>query len=137
MIPVKLAVRNFMCYRDPVEVLDLTGVHLACLSGENGAGKSALLGALTWALWGRARDRVSDDELICKGGTEMEVDYQFILNEQHYRVIRKRARKGNSGTTVLELQVRSDAESDSWRPLTGGTVRETQARINEVLKLDY
>ena len=54
---LELKLRNFMCYRDDAEVLDLTGVHLACLSGETGAGKSALLEAITWVRWGRARDR--------------------------------------------------------------------------------
>ncbi len=137
MIPVRLTLRNFMCYRDAAEVLDLTGVHLACLSGENGAGKSALLEAITWVLWGRARDRAMDDELISKGASEMEVDYEFILNEQRYRVIRKRARKGNSGTTLLDLQVCSDGESDAWRILSGATVRETQVQINNLLKVDY
>src|SRR6476620_226 len=138
MIPVRLSLRNFMCYRDSTEVLDLTGVHLACLSGENGAGKSALLEAITWVLWGKARDRTIDDELISKGATEMEVDFQFILNGDAYRVIRKRAMKNKSGTTVLEVQV-GDGEpgSEQWRTLSGATIRETQAQIGRLLKIDY
>jgi exonuclease SbcC len=137
MIPVRLSLRNFMCYRDVAEVLDLTSIHIACLSGENGAGKSALLEALTWSLWGKARDRFIDDELISKGASEMEVDYHFLLNGQHYRVMRKRARKGNSGTTILDLQVSPDGEDGTWRNISGATVRDTQARITELLKIDY
>ena len=127
-----------MCYRDSTEVLDLTGVHLACLSGENGAGKSALLEAITWALWGRARGLVIDDELISKGATEMEVDFEFILNGDAYRVIRKRAMKGKAGTTVLEVQI-GDGEpgSEQWRTISGATIKESQARIGELLKIDY
>src|SRR5438477_4351222 len=108
MIPIRLSVRNFMCYRGDAVTLDLTGVQLACLSGENGAGKSALLGAITWALWGKARERVSDDELISQGTFEMEVEYEFSLGEADYRVVRKRSRKGTSGTTILELHMRAD-----------------------------
>ena len=52
MIPVKLSVRNFMCYRDEAVHVDLERVHMACLSGENGAGKSALLDSITWAGFG-------------------------------------------------------------------------------------
>ena len=137
MIPIRLSLRNFMCYRDAAEVLDLTGVHLACLSGENGAGKSALLEAITWALWGKARDRVMDDELISKGASEMEVDFHFILNGQHYRVLRKRAHKGKSATTILDVQVATDPDGEGWRVLSGGTVRETQEQISSLLKLDY
>ena len=137
MIPVRLALRNFMCYRGEPEVLDLTGVHVACLSGENGAGKSALLEAITWVLWGKARDRSIDDELISKGASDMEVDYHFMLGSQHYRVLRKRSRKGNTGTTILDVQVSPTGEEGTWRSLAGGAVRETQARINDLLKLDY
>ena len=134
MIPVKLKLRNFMCYRDPGEELNLTNVHLACLSGENGAGKSALLEAITWVLWGKARDRANmDDDLISKGASEMEVDYHFILGDGHYRVVRKRAKK----QTVLDLQVSPDGEDGTWRILSGATIRETQANIESALKIDY
>ncbi len=54
MIPVQLGLRNFLSYRDPVE-LDLSGIHLACISGSNGAGKSTLLDAITWVLFGKSR----------------------------------------------------------------------------------
>ncbi|HVF99943.1 MAG TPA: SMC family ATPase, partial [Chloroflexia bacterium] len=129
--------RNFMCYRDAAEVLDLTGVHLACLAGETGAGKSALLEAMTWALWGRARDRMMDDELISKGATEMEVDFHFGMGSEHYRVIRKRARKGNNGTTMLDVMVSDGGEESTWKTISGSTVRESQHRITQLLKLDY
>ena len=63
MIPVILKLRNFMCYRDEVPPLYFDGFHVACLCGDNGNGKSALLDAITWALWGKTRAK-SDDELI-------------------------------------------------------------------------
>ena len=43
MIPLKLSLSNFICYRENVPTLDFTGVHVACLCGGNGHGKSALL----------------------------------------------------------------------------------------------
>ena len=52
MVPIKLKLRNFMAYRETE--LDFRGIHLAVLTGENGAGKSSLLDAITWALWGKA-----------------------------------------------------------------------------------
>lgn len=136
MIPIKLSLRNFMCYRDNTEVLDLNGVHMAVLSGENGAGKSALLEAITWSLWGKARERSIDDELISKGATEMEVDFEFILNGDTYRVIRKRSQKGKSGTTMLEIHI-VDPETGKTRTLSGATIRESQQWINNLLKVDY
>ena len=122
-----------MCYRDP-NPLDFTGIHLACLVGDNGHGKSALLDAMTWALWGKARDgKRSADELIHLGQTDMEVEFEFTLDSQRYRVIRKRTSRGR-GRTILEFQV---FDGNRFQPLTEPTIRETQARIDRLLRMDY
>ncbi len=134
MIPVKLTLKNFMAYRQP-ETLDLTGIHLACLSGENGAGKSALLDAITWALWGKARVNQSD-ELIHLGETNMSVELVFSLNETLYRALRRRSIATKAGKTELHLQTWVP-EADGWRTLTENTIRQTQAKINRLLRLDY
>ncbi|MBI2886848.1 MAG: SMC family ATPase [Chloroflexi bacterium] len=164
MVPLKLALRNFMAYRRLEPPLDFTGIHVACLSGPNGAGKSALLDAMTWALWGQARAR-SDDDLITLGESEMEVELEFGLGEERYRVLRKRTRGvlRRPGQSILELQIwGGDGPSTSpstssghrsghrsgqgpsigsgqslFRPLTGNTLRETQRQIEGLLRLDY
>ena len=135
MIPVKLRLRNFMCYRDGVPELHLEGLHVACLCGPNGAGKSALLDSMTWALWGKARAR-SDDDLITIGRDEMEVELDFLSQGAAYRVVRKRSRGAGRrpGKTLLEFHVLSGSES---APITLGTQRETQRRIVETLRMDY
>ena len=136
MIPVKLRVRNFMCYRDNVPPLLFDGIHTACICGDNGNGKSALIDAMTWALWGRARAK-SDDDLIHSGQTEMEVEFDFAVGQQPYRIIRKHSkpkRRGRSGQTILEFQV---ATEDGLRPITGDSVPHTQQKITDVLHMDY
>jgi len=131
MIPRLLRVHNFMCYRDNVPPLDLQGIHLACLAGDNGHGKSALLDAMTWALWGKAR-RARDDELIHLGQTQMEVELEFELGPHRYRVLRKRDSRRQQ--SVLELQGWAD---ERWLPLTEPTMRQTQSKIDELLRMDY
>ncbi|MEJ2747876.1 MAG: AAA family ATPase, partial [Anaerolineae bacterium] len=64
MIPLRLELTNFLSYRDTA-VLNFNGIHLACISGANGAGKSTILDAMTWALFGQSRSR-SDDDLVNK-----------------------------------------------------------------------
>lgn len=130
MIPRKLSLTNFMPYRRAE--LDFSGIHVACLSGENGAGKSSLLDAITWALWGKARAR-RDDDLIHQGSGEMEVDFIFALGKDLYRVIRKR-RGGRRGVSLLELQVQ---ENGRWRSLTESSIRATEEKIVRLLRLDY
>jgi len=136
MIPAKLKMRNFMCYRDNVPPLDFTGIHLACICGDNGNGKSAIIDAITWALWGKARAS-SDDDLIYTTQAEMEVEFEFNVEEQLYRIIRKRSRprkRGAAGQSSLELQISS---GDGFRPITGNTIAQTQQKIVEVLHMDY
>ena len=136
MIPVRLKMRNFMCYRDNVPALDFTGIHLACLSGDNGNGKSAIIDAITWALWGKSRAD-SDDELIYTTQSEMEVEFEFKVSEQLYRIIRKRSRpkkRTGAGQSSLEFQISS---GDGFRPITGNTISLTQQNIIDVLHMDY
>jgi len=136
MIPVKLSLRNFMCYRDNVPPLHFDGIHLACLSGDNGNGKSALIDAITWALWGKAR-ATSDDDLIHTTQTEMQVEFDFTIGEQLYRIIRKRSRpkrRGGAGQSSLELQI---STGNGFRPITGNTIARTQQKIIDTLHMDY
>ncbi len=132
MLPEKIKLRNFMCYRNDLPALEFDGIHLACLSGENGAGKSALLDAITWALWGKARV-ASDDELIALGEQEMEVDLQFGVAGASYRVLRRRS-SAKRGQTFLDIQTTAGS---GWRSLSGNTVRETQAQITHLLRMEY
>jgi exonuclease SbcC len=139
MIPLQLRVRNFMCYRDDVPPLDFEGIHLACLTGANGHGKSALLDAMTWAVWGKSRAR-HDDELIHLGESEMEVEFTFDLGGTVYRVLRKRD-SSKRGQTLLDLQVQTPDEAPggrgSFRSIAESGVRATQEAIIRLLRMDY
>ncbi|NJN66806.1 MAG: SMC family ATPase [Chloroflexaceae bacterium] len=138
MVPYQLTLHNFMCYRGELPPIQFDGLHVACLTGDNGAGKSALLDAVTWALWGKAR--MSDDELVTQGESEMLVDLVFQLNQQHYRVIRRRQRAGSgkraSGKSSLDLQVQ-DPQNQGWRAIGGNTIRETERMIEHLLRMSY
>ncbi|BAT51757.1 hypothetical protein NOS3756_06860 [Nostoc sp. NIES-3756] len=128
MIPVQLVLKNFLSYRDAT--VDFRGLHTACICGSNGAGKSSLLEAITWALWGESR-AAAEDDVIHAGAKEVRVDFTFQNNQQKYRVIRSRMR-GASG--VLEFQIETPS---GFRAITGKGVRATQDLILEHIKLDY
>ena len=121
MLPLKLQLHNFMSYGVSVEPLDFSELHLVVLSGQNGVGKSSLLEAITWAVWGKARV-ASDNDLIRLGEKEMEVTFDFEVEGHEYRIVRKRQKKSRGGTTVLEFQGKKKKEFAS---LTEPTIKET------------
>jgi exonuclease SbcC len=144
MIPLHLRISGFLSYRDPVD-LDFESFELACISGHNGAGKSSLLDSITWALFGEARGKSSDVINLNQDVKAAEVALTFAYENNIYRVQRTLPR-GKS--TVLEFQVldgggqkaeggRQKAEGGQWKALTEKTTRDTQARIEQTLRLDY
>ena len=130
MIPRRIKLRNFLSYRECE--LDLTGLHIAVLTGKNGEGKSALLDAMTGAVWGAARGSIEDDRIRLHAD-EMLVDFEFEAHGDRFEVIRKRTRGKRSGE-VHFFQL--DGEGGRTA-LTGGTVSETQAEIIRRVRMDY
>jgi len=133
MLPIRLTLRNFLPYHAPDPIV-FEGLHLAVLSGPNGAGKSALLDAITWALWGRARGR-TDQDLITLGADEMRVELEFEQEGERYLVTRGRDRRRRQ--TGLSLYLRDETAASGLRDISTPTLRETQARITGLLRLDY
>jgi exonuclease SbcC len=55
-----------------MQTLDFTGFRIASICGANGSGKSSIIDAITWALWGETRAK-KDVELIHQGQDEVQV----------------------------------------------------------------
>jgi exonuclease SbcC len=135
MIPIKLTLHNFMPYRDP-EAIDFTGFRIASICGANGSGKSSIIDAITWALWGETRAK-KDVELIHQGTDEVQVEYEFAVGKEHYKVLRKRnrpRRQTDPGQSALHLFIASDGV---FRPIDGDTQTQTQKKIEGILHMDY
>jgi len=140
LIPVKLNLKNFLSYGEDVPPLDFTQFHVACLSGTNGQGKSALLDALTWSVWGEGRkgsqEKKADNSLLRMGQEDMRVEFIFDLEGDRYRIIRSFSRAGKSSRASLEFQV-YDQKENKYISLSCPSTRETQERIIKTLRLDY
>lgn len=141
MIPITLSLSGFLSYRDPVEI-DFTSFNLACIAGHNGAGKSSILDAVTWALFGQARQR--GDAVINTQSDIAEVVLVFAYEANIYRVQRTKS-EGKTGVLEFhiaqiseELEVEGEKRDDlSWKPLTERTMRDTQTSLESILRLDY
>ncbi len=133
MIPIRLRLKDFLSYSDP-DPLDFTDFEVGALIGDNGAGKSALLDAMTFALFGAARGcegGQNQDRLIRDGADETEVDFTFSLGGLEHRIVRRRTRKGKGDLNFMM------SDGDTWTNLAGETLRETDARVASVLRMDY
>lgn len=149
MIPLQITLHNFLSYIDP-KPLDFSSFDLAVLLGENGAGKSSILEALTWAVWDKTRASSSDD-LIHQGMKNMWVDFIFEHEGEIYRIFRRRDLK-KQGISTLEFQIKVHQrqiglgpkknkknllDDGSWHSIAEGTLRATQEKIIDTLKLPY
>ena len=140
MIPLKLELKNFLSYGDTIQTIDFKDYSLICLSGKNGNGKSAILDAITWSLWGQAR-KISgsikpDDGLLRLGQTKMMVSLEFIFVGNIYRVRREYSKTYGKPLIYLDFEI-FDSKKDRFVPLTEKTIKLTQEKIEKLLGLDY
>ncbi|MDA0815694.1 MAG: SMC family ATPase [Chloroflexi bacterium] len=89
MKPIRLEIRGFTAFREPA-VIEFEGRRLFVITGPTGAGKSSLLDAMTWALFGQVpRVGRSVGELLAQGEREMSAMFDFSVHGQTYRVARR------------------------------------------------
>lgn len=140
MIPLEIKLRNFLSYGPHTETIAFEPYHFICLSGKNGHGKSALLDALTWALWGQARKTSgtskADEGLVHLGQTHMMVCLDFRCKNEHYRVRREFVKTGKKKQSLLDFGI-INKNGDSYTSLSEKSIRLTQEKIHSVLGLDY
>jgi DNA repair exonuclease SbcCD ATPase subunit len=135
LIPVKVEVKNFLCFGEsedggPIE-FDFDGSALWSISGDNGAGKSAIFDAITYVLFGEHRGGKQEEvRLIRKGASEMEASFSFLFDEQLMRARRTvgRSPRGTQARKTWQLAVYED--NGDWRPIPG---TETAGGLREWL----
>lgn len=140
MIPRILQIKNFLSYSAQIQTVDFTSYSLICLSGKNGHGKSALLDAITWALWGQARKAQGtgkpDEGLIRMGQNNLFVSFEFQVGSLIYRVRREFFKGHGRPLSSLEFQI-FDEKIGEFKTLTDKTIGLTQEKIESCLGLDF
>ncbi|MBW3589859.1 MAG: SMC family ATPase [Actinobacteria bacterium] len=127
MIPLEVEVSNFLSYDDNGGNgyrFDFRDHRLWSISGDNGAGKSAIFDAITYALFGRHRGGASNDsELLRKGCTEMSCSFTFLYSGKTYRAsrtLKKRTRLSGQPSYDRACQLDwFDPTADAWREVQG------------------
>ncbi|HEX9847183.1 MAG TPA: SMC family ATPase [Acidimicrobiia bacterium] len=132
MRPVRIRVEGFSAYRDPVDV-DFTDVDFFSLSGPTGSGKSSLIDAMVFALFGRV-PRLGGNAVapaITAGADRARVRFEFEVGDNAYTAVRMAERTSSGGATVKEARLE---EGD--HVVAGGADDVTRA-VEDVLKLRY
>lgn len=130
MRPLTMDLSNFRSYQS--ESIELTALKVALINGRNGFGKSTLIDAITFPLFGRgSADKI--DDYVTLGKTDMSATLSFELGGSTYRVIRNRTTSGR-GKSSLELQQLINGD---WESKSGATAPETEERIRKLLRMDY
>jgi exonuclease SbcC len=121
----RIALENFNCFADAELTLDpgVTVVH-----GVNGSGKSSLLEACFFALYGHRALDATLDEVVTTGEEEARVELQFAHGGGDYHVERRVKLRGGGATNdkcVLETPE---------GPIEG--VQDVRAYVTELLRMD-
>ena len=142
MKPISLTIEAFGPYRDSV-TLDFSALQdhsMFLISGPTGAGKTSILDAMVYALYGEPSGEVRKTDAIRSDFAEPQrmtrVDFSFAIGEAQYRVERlpkqwvakKRGtgmREQNASATVYEMK---DGE---WKVIatSAAAIRDTIQRI--------
>lgn len=137
MIPQRLALRGFLCYRDEQEIV-LDGGSLWLLTGANGSGKSTIFDAMTYALFGYHRGGSQQVvELLNHDADKMQVEFEFALDGQQFR-IRRTATRPVRGSAKTTQQIARRTAEGTWEPLeTTGSRKGFDQWIREHIGLNY
>jgi DNA repair exonuclease SbcCD ATPase subunit len=115
---------NFASYKELEFNLDDKG--LVLIHGATGSGKSTLMDAIPWGLFGRTSKGGNADEVLSWTGGQTWVRIRMFVNGKYLCVDRKR------GPNDLWY-----ATEESSEPKRGKDLQDTQKLINELLGFDY
>ena len=145
MIKIKeLTVKNFMSVGNQTQAVNFAQQNLTLVLGENldqggddngsrnGTGKTTIVNALTYALYGNALTNIKKDNLINKiNNKNMLVTLAFEKDGMDYRI--ERGRKPNILQFFVNDQEQETAETDDAQ----GDVRETQKDLDDILGMSH
>jgi DNA repair exonuclease SbcCD ATPase subunit len=145
MIKIKdLTVKNFMSVGNQTQAVNFAQQNLTLVLGENldqggddsgsrnGTGKTTIVNALSFALFGNALTNIKKDNLINKiNNKNMLVTLSFDKDGQSYRI--ERGRK----PTIMKFYVNDEEQATEETDDAQGDMRETQKDLDDLLGMSH
>jgi exonuclease SbcC len=133
--PLRLAIEGFTAFRDRQEI-DFEPLDLFVIRGPTGAGKTSILDAMVFALYGRVPRLGSahgTPDFVSLGKVEARVSFDFSVDGKgRYRVARRLSTRTAQSATLERL------DGDTWvSACERGGVKECNRVLQELLLLDY
>jgi exonuclease SbcC len=131
--PVRLEIDGFTAFRTPT-VVDFDGADLFALVGPTGAGKTSIIDALTFALYGsvpRLDDRRAVAPVISQNLTEARVRLDFTVGGEAYTAARVVRATKAGGATTKEARLERSGE------VLAGTADEVTEAVAALLGLTF
>ena len=136
--------KNFLSIGNQTQAVDLNRKILTLVLGENldlggddngsrnGTGKTTMINAVSYALYGQALTNIKKDNLINKiNSKNMLVTLEFEKDGTTYRIERGRR------PSILKLYVNGEEEVDNSNDESQGDSRQTQEHIEKILGLSH
>ena len=134
MRPLELTVEGFRSYREPA-TFDWRERRLVGIVGPIGSGKSSILDAVSFALFGKTPNiEQNTKSLIHQMRDQCHVDLRFEVDAQVWRAVRALRRKGQPGH-LLERLVADEPEAKALETITGE--RAVNERVTQLLGMDF
>ncbi|MEX2101396.1 MAG: SMC family ATPase, partial [Actinomycetota bacterium] len=134
MRPLELTLDGFRSYRT-AQTFEFRDRRLVGIVGEIGSGKSSVLDAIAFALFGKTPTIASNTKsLIHQLRDDCHVELRFAVGEDVWQIQRALRRRGQAGHKLVRL---ADDTSDAAEldPITGDDA--TKRRVEELLGMDF
>jgi DNA repair exonuclease SbcCD ATPase subunit len=136
---LRLIAKNFLSYEELIFNFEaglwlITGINKDTETGENnGSGKSSLIEAIIWCLYGDLlRDAPSKDSIVHKEKDSCSVEVLLEIGTNKYKIYRSRLRSNSK--TIVSTHI---LNSEEWVCISPGGVSESNRQIETILGISW
>jgi exonuclease SbcC len=143
MRPRNLKIQGFTCFRDPVEI-DFASLDVFVISGPTGAGKTTIIDAICYALYGKVPRETTVSNLISRNASALTVQLEFDAGGRRFRVHRglnvTRTTNKKTGAERVSRDISpvqfEESVDGAWTPVED-RVDKVDDAVERAVGLDY